>query len=49
MSAKRKDPKELSNSQRMRRIEFLNKRIRSDKAEAATLTEHLIADLKTNN
>jgi hypothetical protein len=48
MSAKRKDPKEMSNRQRVARIEFLEKRRAKDKAEMATLTEHVMADLNSS-
>jgi hypothetical protein len=48
MPAKRKDPKQMTNRQRVARIEFLEKRRAGDKTEMALLTEHVMADLNSS-
>jgi hypothetical protein len=45
--SKRPDPKHMTNSKRVQRIEHLKKRIAEDKKEMSILTEETIADLKS--
>jgi hypothetical protein len=45
--SKRPDPKQMTNRQRIARIEFLKERRAEDKKEMAILTEETIADLKS--
>ena len=48
MPSNPRDPKEMDAVQIARRVKFLKRRMANDKAEADTLTEHLIADLRSS-
>jgi hypothetical protein len=46
--SRRPDPKQMTTRQRVVRIEYLKQRRHDDKAEMATLTELVMADLNSS-